>query len=108
MSYAEKGEQQKAITMYQESIKLSDTYPQTHYNLANSYADLGDITLAENEYYAALSKDPYFYLAYFRLFTIYKMQNNIEKQTAIINRVRGIVAENPSFQPVLLQLEQAQ
>jgi tetratricopeptide (TPR) repeat protein len=108
MSYADAGEQSKAVIMYKEAIMLGDFYPQTHYNLANTHADLGDLVSAEKEYRKALKIDPYFYLAYFKLFSIYKSENSTEKQQEIINHVREIVQKNPAFQPILTQLEQAQ
>jgi hypothetical protein len=80
MSYADSGEQKKAIDMYKSSIKLADFYPQSHYNLGNSYADLGDLSSAESEYKKSLQMNPYFYQSYLKLFALYKYENKTNKQ----------------------------
>jgi tetratricopeptide (TPR) repeat protein len=94
--------------MYKSSIKLADFYPQSHYNLGNSYADLGDLSSAESEYKKSLQMNPYFYQSYLKLFALYKYENKTNKQKEVIAQVQQIVQKNPSFQPVLQQLEQTQ
>lgn len=108
MSYADAGNAEKAVSMYKAALKLGDFYPQTHYNLANSYVENGDIQLAEQEYRRAVTIDPYFYHSYFKLFALYKAANQETNMHEIIEEVARIAKKDPSFTPILQELEQAQ
>jgi hypothetical protein len=49
-----------AIPNYQKAIALSDSYPQTHHNLARCYQATGETEKAANEYLSALYIQPNF------------------------------------------------
>ncbi|MDX1373837.1 MAG: tetratricopeptide repeat protein, partial [Nitrososphaeraceae archaeon] len=79
MTYAEKGEIQKAISQYKFIIDNGDYYPHTHHNLANLYKEIGEYKDAETEYKKALQIDPSFTFSYFALMELYKQTDRIEK-----------------------------
>lgn len=104
MSYAEAGEQEKALQTYQQAISLSDMYPETHYNMANTYLALGKITEAEKEYKKALNLNPYFYLSYVSLNRLYLQTGNTEGNKWVKEQVEKLVTQNKTFLPLLQQL----
>jgi protein O-mannosyl-transferase len=83
MSYAEIGQTEKAIQEYKNTIALSDAYPNTHHNLANTYKEQKNYTQAEGEYLKALKLDPKFYFSYYGLYDLYKITHNTQKLEAI-------------------------
>ena len=105
MAYAEGDQQEKAIANYRKAIELSDMYPETHYNLGNSYAAIGAITNAEAEYKKSLELNPYFYLSYIALFNLYDQTEERSKKQEIIDRVAELAKQNQSFIPLLEQLQ---
>ena len=104
MSYAESGQPEKAITAYTTAISLSDTYPETHYNLGNTYRELKKYKEAESSYKKALELSPYFYLSYIQLFNLYTMTENKKGQAYVTEEVEKLAEENSSFLPLLKQL----
>lgn len=105
MAYAESGQPKQAISTYQEAIRLGDAYPETHYNLGNSYASINDITNAEKEYKKALLISPSFYLSYIKLYSIYKETNNKEGLNFINTNLVKLGQQNPQFLTLLRELE---
>ncbi|MBI5044899.1 MAG: tetratricopeptide repeat protein [Candidatus Levybacteria bacterium] len=76
MAYAENGDSKNAIITYKKAISLVDAYPESRYNLGNSYLSLGNLHEAEKEYRRSLEIDPSFYLSYIKLYAIYKQIEN--------------------------------
>lgn len=70
MAYSEKAEHQKAIEYYQKAIDFSDIYPQTHYNLGNTYVQTGELEKAEQEFETTLQMSENFDYAYLPLINI--------------------------------------
>jgi tetratricopeptide (TPR) repeat protein len=56
--FSKKGDLNKALTAYQESIKLNSLLPDVHYNLANVYAAIDKLDDAVKEYQAAIKLNP--------------------------------------------------
>ena len=79
MAYADENKNEEAIKEYTLAIKLLDVYPQTHYNLANSYVAINKLDEAEKEYRKSLKIDPTFYRSYLALARIYKTTGNKQK-----------------------------
>lgn len=67
MAYADAGQLEQAIGLYQRSITLSDQFPQTHHNLANAYLQLGEEARAVEELQRAVALDPAFHHAWIKL-----------------------------------------
>lgn len=105
MAYAESGDNKHAIASYKKAIQLVDAYPESHYNLGNSYLALNQITNAELEYKKALEVDPAFYLAYVKLFTMYKSTQNQKGITFVETGLKQLGKYNPQFLELLKQLE---
>lgn len=105
MAYAEEDLITEAITTYKKALMISDTYPQTHYNLANTYLRSGDLLQAIHEYKKAKEIDPYFYLAYIRLFEIYKSQNNTVELGKIERALQELSQTHPQFKTLLEDLQ---
>ncbi len=105
MSYAEKGNSQKALDNYQKAINLSDFYPETHFNMGNTYFSMGKIVKAEAEYKKTIEMNPYFYPAYVNLFRLYQQAANKEGLKWIYDNVNHQIKKDKSFIPLLKQLE---
>lgn len=105
MVYAESGQQQKAVETYHKSLQLADVYPETHYNLANSYIELGNIGKAEEHYRKALELNPYFYLSHLALFQLYSQTEDETGKQNVLEMVKKLAEENPTFTTLLQQLE---
>jgi len=105
MAYAESEKPHDAISTYKKAIALSDTYPETHYNLGNVYASIQDTSNAEKEYKKALSISPQFYLSYITLYSIYKSTNNKEGLDFVHENLSSLGKSNPQFVVLLNQLE---
>ena len=90
MTYAEKGLYDVAIFEYKTLIQLSDVYPNTHHNLANSYKAKGLYKEAEVEYKKALKMDPNFYFSYHGLADLYQKTGEKKKLNEIMNKLKQI------------------
>ncbi|MBP6882713.1 MAG: tetratricopeptide repeat protein [Candidatus Levybacteria bacterium] len=105
MAYAQENLPTSAIQTYKKSILISNRYPQTHYNLANTYMRIGDIDQAVHEYKNALKIDPYFYLSYARLYDIYKAQSDAKGIEEIELTLEQLGQKNPEFKTLLETLK---
>lgn len=105
MAYADAGNDARAIPAYQRAIALSDTYPETHYNLANSYVSQGKLEQAEKEYRRSLTIDPGFYRSYISLYRLYKQTNNQQGLSFVKTSLTTLGKKNPAFLTLLHQLE---
>jgi Tfp pilus assembly protein PilF len=90
MTYAEKGEIDRAIKEYKILISLADVYPNTHHNLADAYKVKGQYGKAEEEYKKALKIDPNFYFSYYGLIDLYQKTGEKEKLEEIIKKIQKI------------------
>ncbi len=79
MALADKGNHSEAIESYLKAIALSDVYPNTHHNLANTYIALAEYELAEQEFLKAIALDKDFYYSYLSLGRLYLFQGDSEK-----------------------------
>lgn len=105
MTYADAGNNTLAVPAYLKAISLSDTYPETHYDLANSYVSLGKLDLAEKEYHHSLAIDPGFYRSYISLYRLYKATNNTQGLVWVKTQLTNLGKQNAAYQTLLQQLE---
>ncbi|HVZ59112.1 MAG TPA: tetratricopeptide repeat protein [Patescibacteria group bacterium] len=105
MTYADRGDNTDAITAYQRAIALSDTYPETHYDLGNSYAAMSQVKQAESEYKKALAIDPSFYLSYIKLYSLYKQTNDLPGLSWIEHELTNLGQKNSQYLQLLQQLK---
>ena len=108
MAYAENGENNKAIDHYKRAIELYDVYPETHYNLGNTYLSLDKIIDAEKEYKKAIEIDPFFPHSYFKLYEIYKNTGNIKEQEILIDSLESGAKKQIFFKNILDAIKQNQ
>lgn len=94
MAYVEKGEYLKAIDQYRLAIEESDTYAQTHHNLAFALLHLPDqrahIGEAIVEFNRAIKLNPNFFQSYDALAEIYAFLGDQEKADFYRNKADGI------------------
>lgn len=105
MAYAQDGNNQKAIEQYKKALTLSDVYPETHYNLANSYSALGDLDSAGKEYKKAIGLDKYFYLAYIKLYLLYRAKADQKNLTEFLHNLQNLAQNDKNFDKLLLALK---
>lgn len=90
MTYADLGQNTKAIEGYQQVIALADVYPNSHHNLANIYRKQKKYDLAEKEYYKALAIDPNFTFSYYALLELHKETNDDAKYQMVFRKLQTI------------------
>ncbi|HWY79468.1 MAG TPA: tetratricopeptide repeat protein [Candidatus Sulfotelmatobacter sp.] len=78
-AYIGVGNYTKALYHLQRAVKIADSYPQTHYNLAAVYLHYGRTDLAEQEYLKSLALDPNFLYTYPLLINLYEQKNEPTK-----------------------------
>ncbi len=101
IAYAESGDTKNAIIQYKKSVQISDTYPQTHLNLGNSYLALEAYTSAEQEYLKSIQLDPTFDRPYISLINLYKKTDQTEKIKNILKLAEDVAKKNKNFIPFL-------
>lgn len=105
MAYAEDGNYKKSIEIYKKAIKEGDFYPQTHYNMGNSYVALSEVKNAEIEYKKALKLDKSFYLSYLKLFKLYRSIDNKRGEEWVLAEIKKLAKKNKNFEILLQQLK---
>ena len=108
MEYSERKNDKLAIKYYKKAIELRDEYPQTHYNLANSYATLGDLVSAEKEYLNAIKMSPTFLYSYPRLLNVYKQTapKKAKILSSFMQKIKsGQAISKQEFDTIIKQLE---
>jgi len=75
-----------------KSLEISNTYPQTHHNLANAYVSIGEITQATNHYYQAIKLDPKFFHSYPPLIKILKKEGMLKEAERLNQQLNQLVS----------------
>lgn len=96
MSLKGPGAQEESIKYYQKAMEISDVYPQTHHNLANTYLGMGKLDLAEKEFLAAIQLDNRFYQAYMALGNLKLMQGNPKEALSYFKKAMEIYPYLPA------------
>jgi tetratricopeptide (TPR) repeat protein len=105
MAYADEGQPNQAISTYHKAIALGDAYPETHYNLANTYTSILDTDNAEKEYKKAVLISPTFYLSYIKLYSIYQATDNKAGLKFVHDSLTKLGQSNSEFLTLLNELE---
>jgi tetratricopeptide (TPR) repeat protein len=108
MAYSDRGDLEAAVVEYQAAIQLSDTYPQTHFNLGNAYREMGEFEKAEAEYRRALELNREFWVAYPALVQVLRQQERYVAAQPYAELLTSVDAQNPQWWVLLgaLQLKQ--
>ena len=99
MAYAEKGDHENAIRVYQSAISVNPENAVAYHNLGNTHKTLGDKQKAIEAFEKAISLQPDFYFSYNALADLYFKEKNIKSAVEVLNTLYKI---QPSQQ--LLQL----
>lgn len=94
MSHAEEGNYAQAIENYHRAIEIGDFYPNTHHNLANVYAAIGETELAIQEYKNAIKMNKNFMPSYLPLIQILIQEKDFENAASLLKIVLEIDPNN--------------
>ena len=98
MAYADIQDYQNAVLQYKKAIELADYYPQTHYNLANTYLALGETELAIKEFETAIEMNENFLPAYPKLMQIFSQKKSYTNITPLIDKLVTVLPEDIELQ----------
>lgn len=104
MAYAVEGRYEVAIDSYKKAIEISDFYPQTHYNLGNTYAELQNLEMAKQEYLIALKMNENFFPAYSSLIKIFIFEKDYENAESLASKLQENDPENQELMTLRIQL----
>jgi tetratricopeptide (TPR) repeat protein len=86
----------KAIDCFTKSLKEDPRHFEAHYNLANLYAEIGNLPLAKVHYQISIEIEPEFANSYFNLGLTLAMNREIEEAIKCLLTYRSLV--NPEEQ----------
>lgn len=103
MAYADNQDFGNAIVEYNKAIDINDSYPQTHYNLANTYLAVNEVELAKKEFATAIRMNENFMPAYIPLIRIFSEEKAYENITPLIDKLLEMSPDNIEFKYVKAQ-----
>lgn len=74
-----KGQTAEALECFAQSLATDPRHFEAHYNMANLYFEIGDLTLARTHYRIAAQINPEFSHVYFNLGLVYAMSDRFEE-----------------------------
>ena len=80
------GDRARAIELYQKSISIADTYPETHHNLALAYMRSQQMEMAEREFKRAIEMNSRFHHSHAWLGRLYLTEGRVLEATASLRR----------------------
>ena len=96
MAYADKHEIGKAIEEYNTIIQRGNISPNVYHNLANAYHSQHKYNLAEKYYLKAIETQNDFHFSYNAVVEMYMRINNVEKLSAILQKLARMGRGNPT------------
>lgn len=91
MTYAEKGNLDKAIASYQAALEIDSSYPQIYHNIGNAYLEKNELPTAESWYLKAIERDPGFYQSRLQLIRLAAFAGDFEKAYQSIDELEDRV-----------------
>jgi tetratricopeptide (TPR) repeat protein len=88
-----KSEYPKAIDSFTNCLKLEPRHFEAHYNLANLYAEVGDLALAKFHYQVSIEVEPMFPNSYFNLGLTLAMSKEYAEAIRVLFQYRELVPE---------------
>jgi tetratricopeptide (TPR) repeat protein len=82
----------KAINCFTKSLKEDPRHFESHYNLANVYAEIGNLPLAKVHYQISIEIEPSFPNGYFNLGLALAMNKELEEAIQALTSYRELVA----------------
>lgn len=94
-----RGQIKAAIEDYQLALLLNSSYPEAHYNLADTYEEIPDYDKALEEYQRAINADFAFYQAYNNLSRLYILRRrDYGAALRLLDRAMNLKPQEPSVQ----------
>lgn len=84
------GRTTKAIDCFTQSLKVDPRHFESHYNLANLYAEVGNFALAKVHYEVSIEIEPSFPNSYFNLGLILAMNRDFKGAVTILYRYKEL------------------
>jgi len=81
----------QAIDYFTKSLKEDPRHHEAHYNLANLYAEIGDLPLAKIHYQMAITIEPEFPNSYFNLALTLAINKEVEESIKALLTYRDLV-----------------
>jgi tetratricopeptide (TPR) repeat protein len=82
----------QAIDCFTKSLKEDPRHFESHYNLANLYAEIGNLPLAKVHYQMSITIEPEFPNSYFNLALTLAMNKEVEEAIKLLLTYRDLVA----------------
>jgi tetratricopeptide (TPR) repeat protein len=82
----------QAIDYFTKSLKEDPRHYEAHYNMANLYAEIGDLPLAKIHYQMAITIEPEFPNSYFNLALTLAMNKEVEEAIKALLTYRDLVS----------------
>jgi len=92
----ESGNTVRAIDSFTKSLKNDPRHFESHYNLANLYAEVGNLPLAKTHYEFALELRPDFPDVCFNLGLVYAMTRDFESALRVLSEYKEMVTDEES------------
>lgn len=89
---SEKNNHVAAIDCFTKSLKEDPRHYESHYNLANLYAEIGNLPLAKVHYQMAITIEPEFPNSYFNLALTLAMNKEVEEAIQSLLTYRNLVS----------------
>jgi len=87
-----KAEYPKAINSFTNCLKLEPRHFEAHYNLANLYAEVGDLELAKFHYQISIEIEPTFPNSYFNLGLTLAMSKDYNEAVRVLYQYRELTS----------------
>ena len=88
----------EAIDCFTKSLKEDPRHFEAHYNLANLYAEIGNLPLAKVHYQMSITIEPEFPNSYFNLALTLVMNKEVEEAIKALLTYRDLVAQDDRSQ----------
>ncbi len=89
---SERKNHSKAIDCFTKSLKEDPRHFESHYNLANVYAEIGNLPLAKVHYQISIEIEPSFPNGYFNLGLTLAMNKELEEAIKTLTSYRALVS----------------
>ena len=86
----------KAVDCFTKSLKADPRHFEAHYNLANVYAEIGNLALAKIHYAISIEIEPSFPNSYFNLGITLALNNEINEAIKHLLTYRNLSGEDQS------------
>lgn len=83
----------EAIDCFTKSLKEDPRHFESHYNLANLYAEIGNLPLAKVHYQMSIAIEPEFPNSYFNLALSLVMNKEVEEAIQLLASYRNLVSQ---------------